>query len=176
LRALFQTIVETAAIIVRLLGRGALGLDTVASLFAGQPESLQPFVLLLWMALREERDLREGMSATIAVLPDLIAGRAAFEVLIGLREQSPAFADLTDELLLAVLVDARGEEALELQRVLRDNVAEVDRFLAANPGLAVSARLIASEGRPGQGPSDSRTAGLTSKPPGTDADLRFEAT
>jgi hypothetical protein len=153
LRALFQTIAETAAIIVRLIGRGALGLDTVASLFAGQPESLQPFLLLLWMELREDRELREGMSTTVAALPEAIAGRAALEVLIGLREQSPAFAGLSDALLRGVLVDPDGKEALEIQRLVRENRAQVDKFVADNPELAIRAGLIDSEGCPGSSPS-----------------------
>jgi hypothetical protein len=153
LRAFFQAIAETAAIVVRLIGRGALGLDTVAGLFAGQPESLQPFVLLLWMTLREDRDLREGMSACVDALPEAIAGRAAFEMLIGLREQSPAFAGLSDALLRGVLVDPDGKEALEVQRLLRENRAQVDKFVADNPELAIRAGLSASEGCPGSSPS-----------------------
>jgi hypothetical protein len=146
LRAFFRTILETASILARLFGGGAFGLDTLASVFVGQPERLEPFVLLMWMALREDQELWDGMAANIAVLPEAIAGRAALEVLIGLREQSPAFAGLNDEFLRRVLIDPDGEEALEVQRLVRENGAEVDGFVADNPELAVRAGLAAAGG------------------------------
>lgn len=138
LRAFFQTIFEVSAILVRLLGRGALGLDTVAGVFAAMSERLQPFVLLIWMVLREDPDLRRGMAENNAVLPEATANRAAFEMLIGLREQGPAFSGLTDELLRGALLGGSGKEALdrEVRRLFREHGAEVDQFIAENRELA----------------------------------------
>jgi hypothetical protein len=147
LRALFRTILEIAPILERLLGRGALGLDTVAGVFAALTDGYQPFLLLMWMALREDPGLREEMGAITAALPEAIAGRASFEVLIGLREEIPAFAVLTDELLRAALVDVSGKEALgrELRRLFGEHEAEVESFTRENRELALRAGLAAPE-------------------------------
>jgi hypothetical protein len=146
LRAFFQTIFEVSAILVRLLGRGALGLDTVTGVFAAMSERFQPFVLLVWMVLREDPDLRRGMAENNAVLPEAIANRAAFEMLVGLHEEGPAFAGLTDELLCDALLGDSGKEALdrEVRRLIQEHGAEIDRFIAENRELATRAGITIS--------------------------------
>lgn len=139
LRGFWEVFEIMAPIVKRVLGSEAFGLGTAGAVFAGQPEENQPFLVLMWLALREDPRLHAGMSDLIAALPDALAARDAFELIETLRAEVPAFAvAMSDESLGAALLDEKHGEwlAAELTRLYSDNRAEVDRFAARHPELA----------------------------------------
>lgn len=80
------------------VARDALGLDTVAAVVRSRPEKLQPFLFLMWLVLREDPVLHEGMLKIKAALPDPVAARDAFEAIKVMREMVPALSPvMTDE-------------------------------------------------------------------------------
>lgn len=141
MRVFFQIFEAVASTIGAVLPRDALGLGTVRAVFGGLLENQQAFLVLMWLALRQDPLLREGMSKTMAALPDALAARDAFEVIRVLRTEIPAFAlAMSDEALGAALVDeARGERLnAELAEVYSENRAEVDRFVEQHPEFAAT--------------------------------------
>jgi len=139
LRDFWKLFEVVAPIIIRVLGSEAFGLGTAAAVFAGQPEENQPFLVLMWLALREDPRLRAGMSELLAALPDALAAWDAFELIETLRAEIPAFARaISDESLgAALLSEEHGERlAAELTRLYRENRSEIDRFAARHPELA----------------------------------------
>lgn len=92
-RSLWSLVETAASLFERLFGPAAFGFGTVASVFRSQPAGNQAFLLLMWLALGEDADLREGMDALIAELPAVIASSEMFEVIKDLCEQIPALCD-----------------------------------------------------------------------------------
>ncbi|MGN6215865.1 MAG: hypothetical protein ACTHN7_02765 [Solirubrobacterales bacterium] len=138
LRSFWQVFEAIGPLFRRVLRSDAFGFGTVGAVFAGQGEDTQPFFVLMWLALREDPQLREGMAEMIAVLPDALAARSALELIDLLRAESPAFADaVSDALLAAALLDEQGGEMLarELARLYEDHRVEVDLFFARHPEL-----------------------------------------
>lgn len=107
----FHIFEALASSIGAVLTGDALGLGTVGAVFGSRPEKLQPFFVVMWLALREDPVLHEGMLRTMAALPDVLAARDAFEAIRVMRAEVPALATVvTDEALGAALIDAgRGE-------------------------------------------------------------------
>lgn len=141
LRSFWQVFEAIGPLFRRFLGPEAFGFGTVGAIFAGQAEDSQPFFLLMWLALREDPRLREGMAEMTAVLPDALAARDGFELIKVLRGEVPAFAEaMSDESLGAALLDeeAEGILARELARLFKEHRAEVDRFSARHPDLVVA--------------------------------------
>jgi hypothetical protein len=121
------------------------GFGTVASVFRSQPAGNQAFLLLMWLALREDADLREGMEALVAELPAVVASSEMFEVIKDLREQIPAFATvMSDERLAAALLDSAKRDALtaEISQLGKIHASEVERFAARHPELDDLTALI----------------------------------
>ncbi|HEU5106732.1 MAG TPA: hypothetical protein VFU11_12945 [Solirubrobacterales bacterium] len=138
LRNFWQVFEAIEPLFRRVLGSEAFGFGTVSAVFAGQTEEDQPFLLLMWLALREDPDLRRGMARMTAVLPDALAAREALEIIEILRAEVPAFADaVSDEVLGAALLDEPGGEtlAMELGRLYEDHPTEVGRLFARYPDL-----------------------------------------
>jgi hypothetical protein len=139
IRVFFQIFEAVRSSIGAVLAGDALGLGTVVAVLDGQPEGLQPFIVLMWLALRADPLLREGMATTMAALPNALAARDSFEAIRVLRAEIPAFASvITDEALGAALLDtARGERLrAELADVSSKNQAAVDHFIEQHPELA----------------------------------------
>lgn len=141
LRSFWQVFEAIVPLFRRVLGSEAFGFGTIGAVFAGQGEDNQPFFVLLWLALREDSRLREGMAEVAAVLPEALAARDAFALIEVLRVEIPAFAKaMSDESLAAALLEEKGGEILakELARLYEEHRAEVDRFSARHPELVSS--------------------------------------
>jgi hypothetical protein len=96
---------------------------------------------LMWLALREDPVLHDGMLNTMAALPDALAARDAFEAIRVMRAEVPALSTvMTDEALGAALLDAARGERLraEIAEVSSTNRVAVDRFLAQHPQFAAT--------------------------------------
>lgn len=138
LRSLLQVFEAIGPLFRRVLGSEAFGFGTIGAVFAGQTEDNQPFLVLMWLALRGDSRLREGMAELTAGLPEALAARDAFELIEALRAEVPAFAEaMSDESLAAALLGEEGGEDLarELARLYKEHRAEVDRFSARHPEL-----------------------------------------
>jgi hypothetical protein len=137
----FQIFEALASTIGAVLAGDALGLGTVAAVFGSRPEKLQPFFVLMWLALREDPVLQEGMLKTVAALPDALAMGDAFEAIRLLRAEVPALsAVMTDEALGAALLDASRGERLraEIAEASSMNRIAVDHFFAQHPEFAAT--------------------------------------
>jgi hypothetical protein len=135
---LFRIFQTMASSIASVLPGDAMGLGTVVAIFGGQPEELQPFFVLTWLALREDPVLREGMATTIAALPDALAAQNSFETIRVLRSEVPAFASvMTDEALGEALLDPARADRLqaELSDFYSKNQAAVDQFVSRHGEL-----------------------------------------
>lgn len=138
LRGFWELFEVMVPILVRVLGSETFGLGTAATVFAGQSEANQPFLVLMWLALREDPRLRAGMSELVATLPEALAAREIFELIETLRMEVPAFAlAMSDESLGAAFLDEEQADRLaaELKTLYTENRAEVDRFVARHPGF-----------------------------------------
>jgi hypothetical protein len=135
----FQIFEALASSIGAVLAGDALGLGTVTAVFGSRPEKLQPFFVLMWLALREDPVLHEGMLKTMAALPDALAARDAFEAIRVMRAEVPALSTvMTDEALGAALLDAERGKRLraEIAEVSSMNQGTVDRFFEQHPEVA----------------------------------------
>lgn len=138
LRNFWQVFEAIGPLFRRVLGPEAFGFGTIGAVFAGQTENDQPFLLLVWLALRENPRLQAGMAEMGAVLPKAVEAREAFALIEVMRAEVPAFAEaMSDESLAAAMVNAQGGEVLtrELARLNREHRAEVDSFCARHPEL-----------------------------------------
>jgi len=138
LRSLWRVIETAASLFERLFGPAAFGFGTVASVFRSQPAQGQALLLLMWLALRGDADLRDGMEALIAELPAVIASSEMFEVINDLREQVPAFAAvMNEERLAAALLDGAQRDALiaEISQLGQAHASEFERFATRHPEL-----------------------------------------
>lgn len=141
LRSFWQVFEAIGPLLRRVLGSEVFGFGTVGAVFAGQGEANQPFFVLIWLALREDPRLREGMAEITAALPEALAARDAFALIEVLRAEVPAFAEaMSDESLRAALLDEEHAEMLarDLARLYEGHRAETDRFSARHPELIVA--------------------------------------
>jgi hypothetical protein len=136
---LWEIVLAIAPIFKELGGSGAFGFDTVGAVFAAQPERNQPFLLLMWLFLRQDPRLRRGMATLKAVREEALAARQTFALIAALREEVPAFAEMMSrESLGSALQDEESREALnaKLSALFEAERVAVERFVERHPELA----------------------------------------
>jgi hypothetical protein len=147
IRSLWLVVLAIVPIFERVFGPRAFGLGTLGAVFRGQPASNQAFVLLMWLALREDAGLREGMVGIAALVSEALAAAVVFGVLVELREEIPVFAEIaTDEVLAAAMRDGARQELLsqELGRLQEEHGSEVARVVNRHPELDAAMALFES--------------------------------
>jgi hypothetical protein len=138
LRGLFGTVFAIAPVFDRLFGSGAFGFGTVGAVFGGQRSGEEARLLVLWLALRENEQLREGMAEFVSAAPDSAAMQTIYAAFTKWREEIPAFAEvLSDDFLAAALKDGEQQRRFndELGRLFQEHRSEVESFLAHHPEL-----------------------------------------
>lgn len=137
-RSLWSVVLAIVPIFERVFGSRAFGFGTLGAVFRGQPSSNEAFFLLMWLALREDAGLGEGMVAVAGLVSEALAAAVVFGVLVELREEIPAFAEvMTDEVLAAAMRDGSRQELLnqELGRLHEEHGAEVAGVIDRHPEL-----------------------------------------
>jgi hypothetical protein len=133
----FQTLVSTIApLFERLFGRAAFGFGMIGRAVVAKTARTQAFMLLGWLALREDDGLREGMQRLAGVAPAAQATVRLYDLLSQLRREVPAYGPvLTDRRLAAAQFDDREAARLraDIVRVRQENEADVDAFFASRP-------------------------------------------
>ncbi len=146
-RSLWSVVLAIVPIFERVFGSRAFGFGTLGAVFRGQPASNEAFFVLMWLALREDAGLREGMVEIAALVSDGLAVTVVFGVLVELREEIPAFAEIaTNEVLAAAMRDGARQELLsqELGRFHEEHGSEVARVVNRHPELDAAMAVFES--------------------------------
>lgn len=137
-----------APIVERAIGSNAGGYGTIAKVFAQLTPRTEAFMLLGWLALRQEPALLEGMQALIALLPQV----QAIAELERISDQlSQAMPELGPALRGAVRAEATGDVDqaaqmhAEIARLASENREQVDRFFRDHPDFE-AVRRTAKQG------------------------------
>jgi len=78
----------------RILGPDAFGYGTVNAVFSGWRVEVEAFSLLVWMALRSDPELRDGMTVISALRDQAAALETIYEGTVEWRTEIPAYADV----------------------------------------------------------------------------------
>lgn len=135
-RSLIGVITTIAPMFDRLFGRSAFGFGIIARTFDAQTPRAQSFMLLGWLALRQDDALRAGLKRIALVAPQAEATLRLYGVFSQLREEIPALAPvLTDQRLATAQLDASAAETLnsEISRLRQSDPSSFDTFFAAHP-------------------------------------------
>lgn len=138
LRPFIDTIRAVTSALSGPFGPVAFGFGTVSAMFRDWRAEDQAFLLLAWLALRSDEQLRQGMLAHGALQAEAAALETLYESMVEWREEMPAYAKaFADESLAAALQNPEAQAQLseELKRLYRDYKPEVDRFLDCRPEL-----------------------------------------
>jgi hypothetical protein len=143
LQLFIHVVTTTAKIAEPYVGRYAFGFGLIGRFLSWQRPGNQTVMLLGWVNLSKEPDLREGMNELVALEPKVRAWNELQGVLDALRKEIPAFAAILDnrrigralrsqvetERLNADLATARIEHAAEVKAFLSRH-SEIDALLA----------------------------------------------
>ncbi len=148
IRGFWRSVLVGTSVVERIFGSAAFGFGTVSAVFRGQPRGGEAFFLLMWLALREDPRLREGMAEYASVEADAPALETIYNVFVEWREAIPAFAEvLSDESLAAALKDRSEKERFDeaFGRLWEEHATEVERFLIHHPELASAMQVFETE-------------------------------
>jgi hypothetical protein len=148
IRGFWRSVLAGTSVVEQIFGSAAFGFGTVSAVFRGQPGGGEAFFLLMWLALREDPRLREGMAEYASVEADALALETIYNVFVEWREAIPAFAEvLSDESLAAALKDRSEKERFDeaFGRLREERATEVERFLIHHPELASAMHVFETE-------------------------------
>lgn len=131
LRAFINVVATTATLTERFVGRNAFGFGLFARFIRSERPGNQTVMLLGWILLSSEPDLRKGMDEIVALEPKGQAWAELQTVLDELRREIPAFGILTDRRIGRALQSATEAARLseDLAEVRREHLEEVEAFL-----------------------------------------------
>lgn len=148
IREFWRSVLAGTSVVEQIFGSAAFGFGTVSAVFRGQPRGGEAFFLLMWLALREDPRLREGMAEYTSVEADALALETIYNVFVEWREAIPAFAEvLSDGSLAASLKDRSEKERFDevFGRLWEEHATEVERFLIRHPELAAAMQVFETE-------------------------------
>ncbi|HEV7566379.1 MAG TPA: hypothetical protein VGO31_10505 [Microbacteriaceae bacterium] len=147
LRAFLVTVLNTSMLSERLFGRAAFGFGLIGRALRVRKSKHQAVMLLGWLALREDPELRHGMSQLGGLAPVAEATVELHRVIGELREEVPPFAEVLSEARMAkALKNAVDGDRLdgEIAAVRDANKEAVDAFFRARP--EIDQLIIAASG------------------------------
>ena len=137
-RGFLRTVLAATSVSEQIFGYGAFGFGTVGAVFRGQRSGDEALLLVMWLALREDEQLREGMAEFASADSDAMALQTIYAVFAKWREEIPAFAEvLSDDSLAAALKEKSQHERFngEFSHLCQKHALEVERFLVRHPEL-----------------------------------------
>jgi hypothetical protein len=131
-RSFVVVISTTASLAQRFLGRNAFGFGLFARILAWKRPGNQAMMLLGWICLRGDPELKKGMGELVALEPRVEAWVGLQRVLDDLRSEIPAYgAVLTDRRIGRALRSSTeaAQLASELAILRTENLSDVKAFL-----------------------------------------------
>lgn len=135
-RAFLTTILNTAAITKRLFGGSAFGFGILARALNATKPDRQAMLLLAWLTLRTDPELRPGMRELAELAPRAEAWLALQGILDQLRVEVPGMANaLTDKNIGAALRSSAAAERLaaQLAKARQQHEAAIAAFFERHP-------------------------------------------
>jgi hypothetical protein len=135
-----------APMVERAVGGDAAGYRTIARAMNMRTPRSQAFMLLAWLALRQDPKLLEGLQHLIARLPQALAAAELERLSHALAQEVPALASPLNNAARANLRGDADESArwrAEIARVSNEHRAQVDSFFQQHPEVE---QLISTAG------------------------------
>lgn len=135
-RNLLDLISTFAPMVERVLGGDAAGYRTIARALNLRTTRSQAFMLLSWLALRQNPELLKGLQHLIARLPQALAAAELERLSHGLAQEVPALASPLKNAARANLRGNADESARwrdEIARLSDEHREQVDHFFGQHP-------------------------------------------
>jgi hypothetical protein len=137
-RAFITVITTTAALMESFFGRNAFGFGLFTRLLRWKRPGNQTVMLLGWILLSGENDLKKGMDEIVALEPKARAWADLQTILGELRTEIPAYGEvLTDRRIGKALRSASESARLseEVAKIRSENLEAVDAFVRRQPQI-----------------------------------------
>jgi hypothetical protein len=135
---LIDLLTSVAPLFKRLFGRKAFGFGLLSDLVGQSRPRAQGGMLLGWLVLRQDEELRGGLERIAAVAPQAEATVQLYRAFAQMREEIPGLDGvLTDERLAGAQLDPTAADALnsEIAGLRQRDSEPFDAFFAARPEI-----------------------------------------